>query len=340
MCFGGACCTAAAVTASCTAKKDDNICIFRCFTNNVFSRSSTYYSTNFHTFCHKAWMVAFFDVTCSKTDLVAVGSISVCCCLTDFNLWQFALDCFAYRYCRVCCTCKSHCLVNIASAAQRVTDCTAKTGCRTAERFNFCWVVVSFVFEHQQPFFLFAVDVHIDFYAASVDFFAFIKALELACAFEIFCTDCCKVHQCYGTVTCRVQFVFDFKIFFPACLNVFIFDNYVLQLCHKCCMTAVVRPVCIDHLDFCESWVSFFCVLEVVVAECQVVCIHCKPVFFYETFKISFCHINKAFKNRCFFRNRIYFCQCFWFFHGGFAAFHRVNKIFFDFFKIFCGNIA
>jgi len=69
----------------------------------------------------------------------------------------------------------AHGLIDVRAAGQGVADCSAQAGGRAAERFDFSGMVVGLVFEHQKPFFFNAVDVHVDFHRAGVDFLAFVQ---------------------------------------------------------------------------------------------------------------------------------------------------------------------
>ena len=138
-------CTAAAVTSGLATQKDNNIAWSWLFTNNVCCWNCADYCANFHTFCNITWMIDFVYLTGSQTDLVAVGAVTSCCGGNDLLLWKFTLDGIFKWGQRVSCTGNTHCLIYISTTGQRVTDCTAQTGCCTAEWLNLGWVVVSFV---------------------------------------------------------------------------------------------------------------------------------------------------------------------------------------------------
>ena len=125
-------------------------------------------------------MINFCNVTSCQTDLVTVGAVTVGCTECDFSLRQFSSHGIVDRNQRIGCTGYTHGLINIGTTRQRVTNGTAQTGCCTAERFNFGWVVVCFVLEHQNPVFCSAVYVNGDLDGTCVDFFAFIQILQLS----------------------------------------------------------------------------------------------------------------------------------------------------------------
>ena len=198
-----------------------------------------------------------------------------------------------------------------------------------------------FVFEHQQPFFAGTIiQFNIDFNAASVDFFTFVQVFKFACTFEIFGTNSCQVHQSKRSVFVWIQFFFDSQIFFVGSFYCFVFDSYFVKDCVECCMTAVVRPVCVNHTQFCKCRIAFFLVFEVILTESQVICVHSKTVLFDKIAKSCFIHIYKAFNNRCFFWQWVDCFQCFWFFKGSQTGFNRVDDMFLDFFQFFFCNVA
>ena len=66
-------------------------------------------------------------------------------------------------------------LTVLRSSRKWITDCAAYAGCRTAEGLYFRRMIMRFIFEKQQPFFISFVCFHINFYGAGVDFFGFVK---------------------------------------------------------------------------------------------------------------------------------------------------------------------
>ena len=107
-------------------------------------------------------------------------------CLTrDDALWKLARHGVGNREIDVSCTCHTHCLIYISTARERVTDCTAKTCCGTAERLDLCRMVVCLVLELEEPLLsghltLVVHDIHINVYAACIILFADLHIIKKA----------------------------------------------------------------------------------------------------------------------------------------------------------------
>ena len=335
--FGGACCTAAAVTTGSAAQQDNNIAVFRTFSAYIFRRSRTDNCTDFHSLSHIAIVVNFVYLTCCQTDLVAVRAVTSSSCGNDFSLRQFALECFGNGCQRVACTCYTHRSVYIGTTAQRVTDSTAYAGCSAAERFDFCGMVVCFVFEQQQPFFHSIFHFYVDFDCASVDFFGFIQFVQLALLFQEFCHDSTHIHQVDGF--CSADGFSCFQIFVISALQQCVFEFHAVDGCQECGMTAVIRPVCINHFDFCDGRISVFA-LEIRLTYFDVVQIHCQTLICYKLCQCSFVHFAETVQCCHGSRNVIYHFQCICFCQSSFSGFHRVDNIFLDSFHIRVAQIT
>ena len=326
--FGGTCCTAAAVTACFAAQQDDHIAVFGTFSAYVFSRSRCDNRTDFHSLRNITGVIDFIYLTCSQTDLVTVGAVTCCCSLNDCSLRQFAGDCFGYGFQRVSCTCYTHSGVYIGTAAQRVTDRTAYASSSTAERFDFCRMVVCFIFEQQQPFLCFAFHINVDFYCTSVDFFRFIQTVQFAFFFQQFRSNCTDIHQVDGF--CSADCFSCCDIFVIRILQQFIFKCNAVDCCQECCMTAVIGPVCVDHFDFCDCRVSVFR-QEVVLTYFDIIQIHSQTHIFYEFFQTSFIQFDETFHCSNFCGDFVLNIQCFECIQCCFSGFYGVDQEFFDF---------
>ena len=198
----------------------------------------------------------------------------------DGTLWQFARHGFFQWFARVSSTGHTHRLIYIGTARQRVTDCTTQAGSCAAEWFNFCWMVVGFVFEHKQPFFCAVVGFHIHFYATGVDFFTLIQIFQHAPFFQRFGSDGCHVHHGNWTGFCSfaVHFFTGSQIFFIAFFHQWIIQSNVCNLCHKGGMTAVIRPVGVNHFQFGDGWIPLFFIAEITLHIAQVTQIHSQTI--------------------------------------------------------------
>ena len=157
MCFGRTGCSTTAVTAGTTTKQDDNITRIRSQTLYGTSRSCTQNRTDLHTFCHIVRMIYFLDKTGCQTNLVTVGTVTRCCGTDNLLLRKFSFQSVFYGNGRISRTCDTHCLVNISTSGQRITDGSTQTGCGTTKRLNLSRMVVCLIFEVYQPLFRLAI---------------------------------------------------------------------------------------------------------------------------------------------------------------------------------------
>ena len=95
-------------------------------------------------------------------------------------------------------------------------------------------------------------------------------------------------------------------------------------------MTAVIGPICVDHLDFCDRRVSVF-LQEVSLTYFDVIQIHCQTHIFYEFFQTSFVQFDEAFQCCYFCRDFVLNIQCFKCIQCCFSGFYGVDQEFFDF---------
>ena len=88
--------TADAVTPRAPAKQDDDIAGHRALTHNLCRRHCADHCTDLHTLCKIALMVNLTHLARGKTDLVAVGTVSLRCAKCNLLLrelpWQRILD--------------------------------------------------------------------------------------------------------------------------------------------------------------------------------------------------------------------------------------------------------
>ena len=63
-------------------------------------------------------------------------------------------------------------------------------------------------------------------------------------------------------------------------------------------MTAVIRPICVNHSDFGQRRIALFGISEIAAAELNIVLVHCKTQILNHNFKLTVVHIDKA-VNHC-----------------------------------------
>ena len=114
--FRRSCRSTTAISSGSSPKKNDDIIRIRIFTNYIFTRSSTHNGTDFQTFCHIVRMIDLIYQSCCKTNLVTIRTISAGSTCHDLSLWQFPFQCLFQRFCRICSTGNTHCLINVATS--------------------------------------------------------------------------------------------------------------------------------------------------------------------------------------------------------------------------------
>ena len=112
----------------------------------------------------------------------------------DAALGKLAGQRFADRHRGIARAGDAHGLVDVGTARQGIADGAADAGGRAAERFDLRGVVVGFVFKHQQPVLLLAVNGGADAHGAGVDFLALVKHGQLAALFQHFGAQRGQVH--------------------------------------------------------------------------------------------------------------------------------------------------
>ena len=195
--FGRTGCTADTVTAGTSAKQNDDIARIRCHSLYIFTRSGTHNSSDLHSLCNVIRMIDFFDISGCKTDLVTVGTVAVGCLTYQFFLWELTFECFFNRNSRIRRTGHTHCLIYIGTSGKRISDCAAKTGCRTTERFDLGRMIVCFVLKVNQPFFCLSVNLNRNYDTAGIDLIGFFLVIEFSFFFEFTHCHQCQIHQTY-----------------------------------------------------------------------------------------------------------------------------------------------
>ena len=186
---------AASVTSGTTAQQNNNISRIRSQTLNRTAGSRPENCSDFHTFCHIIGMINLFYETGSKTDLISVGTVSVCCGAHKLLLRQLARHGILHRLCRIRRSGNTHSLVNISTSGKGITDRSAQTGSRTTERLNLCRMVVRLIFEINQPLFFFAVHLQGNNNRAGIDLIRLLLILQPALFFQLLHCHQGKIHQ-------------------------------------------------------------------------------------------------------------------------------------------------
>ena len=335
--FGRAGCTAASVTTGTAAKQNNNVTVFRAFTTNVCRRSRCNNRTDFHSLRSIAVVEELVNHTGSKTDLVTVRGITCRSSGHDLSLRKFTLDGFRNCFCRVCTTGHTHCGINVRSAGKRVADRAADTSSGTAKGLNFGRMVVGFVLEQKEPRLFYAVNLNVHLDSTSIDFFRFIKLIKMTVLFQVANGKSGNIHQILRLGSAK-SFTGS-HIFVIGFLKEFVLKGHFVNSGKEGRMTAMVRPISVDHTNFGNGGISLFHA-EIVTAETDIIGIHSKTVSLDEFSKSFFVKINKAVKSGNLGRNIILHSkrcrQC----KRCFSGFYGVDHVLFNFCKLFRGKLT
>ena len=182
-----------------------------------------------------------------------------------------------------------------------------------------------FILKEKKPRLFFAVNFNFDFNCTSIDFLGLVQFIELSVFLQIFNGNRCQIHK--ANRLCPAQFLANSHIVIISLLQKLVLELCVVDNRQKCCVTAMIRPICVYHTDFRKGGVSVLR-LKVVLTEFNIVLIHCKTVVVNKFCKLRFVISVKAVKsfNRC--RNGIINLECFKLIKCSLSCFNRVYNIF------------
>ncbi len=195
------CRAAAAVASRTTAEQNDNIVRIRCLPDDTCPRRRRHHRPDFHTLCHIIGMIHLFDISRRKSNLISVRRIAARRAAHKLFLRKLAPHGFLHRHRRVCRSGYTHRLINIRSSRKGITDCTAKTRCRSAERLNFRRVIVRLVLKVDKPFLrdnalsVLLVNLHRNDNRAGINLVRLLHVFKLSVLFELAHRHQRQIHQ-------------------------------------------------------------------------------------------------------------------------------------------------
>ena len=133
------------------------------------------------------------------------------------------------------------------------------------------------VLEHEDPVLIPIFGVHLDFHGACVDLLALVQIRQLSVRLQLPHCQGRHIHQRQGLFR-SAQFPADPQVFIVGILDVGGKDLYVLDVGGEGGVTAVIGPVGVDHADLGNGGIPPLCILEICLAELDVVQIHGKTV--------------------------------------------------------------
>ena len=152
--------TADTVTPCPAAKQDNHITRVGSQPLHRASRRSAHNRPNFHALRHIVRVINLLDISGRKPNLISVGAVAVSGLAHQLLLRKLSRNRVFYRYGRIRRPGHAHCLVNIGTARERVTNRAAKAGCRASERLDFRRMVMRLVFKIDKPFLCLAVHLN------------------------------------------------------------------------------------------------------------------------------------------------------------------------------------
>ena len=256
MCLRGSGRTPDSIPSGPSAEQDNHISRPRIRTENILPWSRRYDCAKFHSLCDIIRVVKFLYISGRQSNLVAIGTVAMRSLPDQLLLRQLSVHRLTDRLTGICRTCDTHRLIDIGSAGQRIADRAAQTGCRTAERFYLGRVVVRLVLEIHKPLLGLPIDCDRNHDGARVDFVRVLLVSQPALLLQDPGAHGRQIHQTnIFTLPVAVNRPSIREIlpegFLDRLFILSIFDGYCSELRCKCRMSAVVRPVGIQHTDLC-----------------------------------------------------------------------------------------
>ena len=196
---------------------------------------------------------------------------------------------------------------------------------------------MSFVFKEQQPRFFNAVNVNVYLDRAGIDLLGLVKFVKLAVLLEVFDGYRRKIHK--ADRLCAAELLSYCDVFVICLLQQLILEFHAVDNGQKGRVAAVIGPVGVDHayLRYRRIAVLGF---EIVLAECDVVAVHCEAVLPDEILKPLSVEIYKAVKSPDAGRKVVFDLERLRFFEARLARFNGVNNIFFYLFNVCVSELA
>ena len=200
-----------------------------------------------------------------------------------------------------------------------------------------------FILKVDEPFFFFSIHIDRNYDGAGINLIGFFLILQFSFGFQFLHGKKCQIHQTDEFVIS--SFVQDFSVcqilfirFYNRLFIVTVFEGYFLKLCREGGVTAMVRPVSIQHTDLCHGRISLLFVFKIILDMFEIFECHSQIQGSIQLFQCCLFHIDKSVEDFyiCRFFKLCY--QCFRFYHSGLTGIYRVDAVILDCFKFFVGN--
>ena len=197
------------------------------------------------------------------------------------------------------------------------------------------------VLEHEDIIFRLAVYFNPYLNGTCIDLFRFIKIVKFSFFLELLACKSSNVHETNGLFgdSVSVNFFSVGEIALISSLDlcrefIITFELDICKVSKECCMTAVVRPVCIKNPDLCNCRNSSL-LFEEILNELDVSKAHCKAHSLSQSFKLIIGHFKEAFNICNFCRNIIFIDKSGRLFSRSFSGFNGVDKVTLDLLLLF-----
>ena len=194
-----------------------------------------------------------------------------------------------------------------------------------------------FILEHEEPVLVLAIDIHRDPYAAGIDLLRGIEIVQFPLRTQHLHPDHSEIHQRHVAFLPRIESL--------AVVGVFLIrfhdrqgEQAVLYIHRINCrgkrrVTTVIRPVGINHTQFCDRRRAVFSIAEIFLHKDKIFLAHGKSMCRVKALELDAGHLRKL-------RQRLYIprhgnphLERRWCFKGRLTALHAIDEISLDLFK-------
>ena len=252
-------------------------------------------------------MIHFLHQSCRETDLVSVGRVAARSTAHQLLLGELAAHRVLHGHGRICRARDAHRLIHVCAPGERIADRTAKTGCRAAKRFDLCRVIVRLVLEVDEPLLrddtlsVLLVDLHRYDDRTGIDLVRLLHIFQSAILFQLSHRHERQIHQADILVlSAGKDLLAHGKILFVGRLDrlrvVPLLKCNIAQLRGECGVTAVVRPIGVEHSDLRHRRIPVLLIPKIPLDVLKILERHGKTQRIVELPQIVLRHIRKAVK--------------------------------------------
>ena len=193
------------------------------------------------------------------------------------------------------------------------------------------------ILEEQEPRLAYAVNVNVDLNGAGIDLLRFVKLIEFAVGSEILNSNRCNIHKADGLSSAKL--LADADVLVIGLLKQLILELNVINNGQEGGVTAVIRPVCIDHTYLGDGRLASFR-LKVILTEGDIVGVHSQAVLLDKLLEAFFVQRKEAVKGSYGSRDLIVSLEGLRLLESRLTRFNRVDDILLDLSNIIGRKVA